>query len=229
MSHEQLKSKTRVCEFLIENFSVFWYHKLQYIRIFLRSRNMKTIALVAENGAGKGLFVETIKKLLPRYRIVSVRFSDVLCDILNTLGKERSRDNIDVLVTALRTAFNDEGILNDAMRKRLADTQADIVILDGLRKEKEVEVVHERLGILVYIAADQRVRFERRRQVAEKPDELNMSWEQFAVQANAAPQIAIRSIGETLADVTIENNGSAQDFERKIQEFIETYHLGETS
>ena len=181
---------------------------------------MKTIALVAESGAGKGLFVETMKKLLPNKRIVSVRFSDVLCDILDMLGKERSRNNIDMLVTALRTAFNDEGILNDAMRKRLANTQADIVILDGLRKEKEVEVVHEWLGILVYIAADQRVRFERRRQVAEKPDELNMSWEQFVIQANAAPQVQIRHIGQTLADVTIENNGSVEEFEAAIQEFI---------
>ena len=95
---------------------------------------MKTIALVAENGAGKGVFVETMKKLLPDHHIVSVRFSDVLCDILDMLGKEQSRDNIDSLVTALRSAFNDEGILNDAMRKRLADTKADIVIFDGLRK-----------------------------------------------------------------------------------------------
>ena len=118
---------------------------------------MKTIALVAENGAGKGLFVETMKKLLPGYRIVSVRFSDVLFDILDMLGKERSRDNIDSLVTALRHAFNDEGILNDAMRKRLADTEADIVILDGLRKEKEIPVVRERQGLLVYIVVDQRV------------------------------------------------------------------------
>ena len=186
---------------------------------------MKTIALVAESGAGKGLFVETMKKLLPGRRIVSVRFSDVLCDILDMLGKERSRDNIDVLVTALRAAFNDEGILNDAMRKRLADMQADIVILDGLRKEKEVEVVRERRGILVYIAADQRVRYERRRQVAEKPDELNMNWEQFATQANAAPQVAIRHIGQTLADVMIENNGSVEEFEAAIQEFIKRHDM----
>ena len=188
---------------------------------------MKTIVLVAENGAGKGLFVETMKKLLPRYRIVSIRFSDVLFDILAMLGKERSRDNIDSLVTALRHAFNDEGILNDAMRKRLADTEADIVILDGLRKEKEIPVVRERQGLLVYIVADQRVRFERRRQVAEKPDELNMTWEQFAAQANADPQIQIRHIGETMADVTLENNGSVEEFEAAVKTFIESRGLGD--
>ena len=189
---------------------------------------MKTIALVAENGAGKGLFVEMMKKLLPKYRIASVRFSDVLCDILDMLGKERSRDNIDSLVTALRSAFDDEGILNDAMRKRLADTKADIVILDGLRKEKEIPAVRERQGILVYIAADQRVRYERRRQVAEKPDELNMTWEQFSVQANADPQVHIRHIGETMADVTIENNGSVPEFKAAVQAFIETHLRDET-
>ena len=196
--------------------------------IFTRNDGMKTIALVAENGAGKGLFVEMMKRLLPKYRIVSVRFSDVLCDILDMLGKERSRDNIDSLVTALRSAFNDEGILNDVMRKRLADTEADIVILDGLRKEKEISVVRERQGLLVYIAADQRVRYERRRQVAEKSDELNMSWEQFLAQANAAPQIQIRHIGETMADVTIENNESVEEFEGAIRKFIERNGFGNT-
>ena len=195
--------------------------------IFTRNDGMKTIALVAENGAGKGLFVEMMKKLLPRHLIISVRFSDVLCDILDMLGKERSRDNIDSLVTALRSSFNDEGILNDAMRKRLADTKADIVILDGLRKEKEISVVRECQGILVYIAADQRVRYERRRQVAEKPDELNMSWEQFVAQANAAPQIQIRHIGETMADVTIKNNGSIEEFEGVIEKFIKHNDLGD--
>ena len=190
---------------------------------------MKTIAIVAENGAGKGVFVELMKKLLSEKRIVSVRFSDILCDILNMLGKEKSRDNIDSLVTALRRAFNDEGILNDAMRKRLADDmETDIVILDGLRKEKEISIVRERQGTLVYIAADQRVRYERRRQVAEKPDEWDMSWEQFLAQANAAPQIQIRHIGETMADVTLENNGSVEEFEGAIKRFIEENDLGDT-
>lgn len=188
---------------------------------------MKTIALVAESGAGKGLFVEIIKKLLPNVNIVSVRFSDPLVEILDLLGKEKSRDNIDMLVTALREVFHDQGILNEALRKRLQGIEADIIILDGLRKEKEVPLVRECNGMLVYIVADQRVRYERRKKEAEKPDELGMSWDQFVYQSNALPQREVRYIGEAMADLTIENNGGAEEFESKIKEFIKHYHLAD--
>lgn len=188
---------------------------------------MKTIALVAEKGAGKGLFVEIIKKLLPELRIASVRFSDALCDILEILGKEKSRYNIDTLVTALREGFHDEGLLNGAMRKRLDGLDADIVILDGLRKADEVSLVRERDGMLLYIAADQKIRYERRKQSAEKPDEINMSWEQFVAQDNAAPHLHIRHIGETMANATIENNASQEEFKSKIKKLIAEYHLAE--
>ena len=117
--------------------------------------------------------------------------------------------------------------MNKALARRLQGIEADIIILDGLRKEKEISLVRERKGIVVYIAADQRIRYERRRKEAEKPDELGMSWEQFIAQADAAPQREIRQIGETLADVTIENNAGVEEFELKIKEFIKGYHLAE--
>lgn len=186
---------------------------------------MKTIACVAENGAGKGLFVELLKKLLPDRHIVSIRFSDPLYNIIEILGKETSRQNIDTLATALREGFHDEGILMGAIRKRLSTIEADIVILDGLRKEKEVALVREREGILVFIAADQRIRYERRRQTAEKSDEFNMSWEQFKEQSNAAPHREIRMIGETMANVAIENNGTVEEFEVKVKKFVKDFQL----
>ncbi|MDP3778722.1 MAG: hypothetical protein Q8R30_01570 [bacterium] len=186
---------------------------------------MKTIALVGENGCGKGLFIEVMKKLLPHKRIVSVRFSDVLSDILDILGIEKSRDNIDTLVTTLRSAFHDEGLLTAALRKRLQNMDADIVILDGLRKEKEVPLVHEREGLLVYIAVDEKIRFERLSQRTEKSDEAGMTWEQFVEQSKADPQVQIRHIGETMANATLNNNGSLDEFEVAVKEFIAEHGL----
>lgn len=188
---------------------------------------MKTIALVAESGAGKGLFVGIMRKLLPHHRIIVVRFSDVLCDILDMFGIEKSRDNIDTLVTALRKAFRNEGLLSQAMNRCVQKTEADIIVLDGLRKEKEVPLVRERQGLLVYIMADQRVRYDRLKARAEKSDEINMTWEKFVEQATADPQVEIRHIGETMADATLENNGSVEEFELKIQQFVGQYHLAD--
>lgn len=181
------------------------------------------IATVAEKGAGKGLFIQIVQKLLPDKKVVSVRFSDIWREILHTLGKEESRENISHLATAIRELFHDDGVLVGAMKKRITGMDADIIILDGLRKEEEVRpLVRDQNGLLVYIAASPEVRFARRREHAETTDERGMSWEQFMHQENLAPEIAIRHIGETMADATLENNGTMEEFEQKVTQFLDS-------
>lgn len=182
------------------------------------------IATVAEKGAGKGLFIDLVRKILPEKKIVSIRFSDIWREILELLGQEESRENISQMATAIRAAFKNDGILVDAMQKRLEGTDADIVILDGLRKAEEVEpLVRNHRGILVYIAASPEVRFARRREHAETTDEKGMSWEQFLHQEEIPTETSIRAIGETMADAVIENSGTAEEFEDKIRTFINRY------
>lgn len=184
------------------------------------------IAMVAEKGGGKGLFIDIVKKLLPNRTVVSVRLSDIWREIVRLLGQEESRENISQMATAIRTAFKNDGILIDAMQKRLEHIDADIVILDGIRKAEEVEpLVRSRHGLLVYIAASPKVRFERRRQHAETTDEKGMSWEQFMRQEEIPTETTIRQIGETMADQTIENNGTVEQFEERVKAFIEKHGL----
>lgn len=185
--------------------------------------NPLIIATVAEKGAGKGLFIRLVQKLLPDKKVVSVRLSDIWREILHLLEQEESRENISNLATAIRELFHDDGILVNAMQKRLTALDADIIILDGLRKKEEIApLVRTNNGLLVYIAASPEVRFARRREHAETTDERGMSWEQFMHQENLAPEIAIRHIGETLADAAIENNGTVDEFEKKIKQFLDS-------
>lgn len=179
------------------------------------------IATVAEKGAGKGLFVEILKKLLPDRRIATVRSSDPWREILRILGKEESRDNISTVATGIRAYFRDDGILIPALRNRLRTTDADIVILDGLRKPEELALVRELKGIVIYIAADPKIRFERRSAKAETTDEEGMTWKQFMRQEQATTETSIRSMGETMADARIENNGTIEEFEAAIKRFLE--------
>lgn len=184
------------------------------------------IATVAEKGGGKGLFVKLVRKLLLPYRVEAVRFSDPLREILAVLDLEESRENLSTLATALRSSFQTESVLTRAMRKKLRDLDAaDVIILDGLRRRLEMPLVKELNGIIVYINADQKIRFERRRQRPENADEQNMSWEQFLNQEYLPTETEIRDIGKTMADVTIENNGTVEEFETKIKEFLYQYKL----
>lgn len=185
-----------------------------------------TIAVVAEKGGGKGLFIDLVKKLLPEKRVISVRFSDIWREIVRLLGQEESRENISQMATAIRAAFKNDGILVDAMQRRLKGIEADVIILDGLRKAEEVEpLVRSRDGILVYIAASPEMRFERRRQHAETTDEQGMTWEQFMRQEQIPTETAIRKIGETMADETLTNNGTREAFEIQVRAFLEKHGL----
>jgi len=181
------------------------------------------IAVMGEKGAGKGVFTEIVKKRFPHVPIASVRFSDPLRDILTILNKETSRDNMQRLVTALREAFDHEGFLVPALKKRLESIDADVVILDGVRKKEEVEAVKEWGSVIVYITADQKVRFERRRQEAEKIDEQDMAWEQFVRQDTAPSEVSIRTLGEAFADVIVENKGTFEEFEQKIVDAVQSF------
>ena len=180
------------------------------------------IGLVAEKGAGKGLFIKTLQKLLPEKNIVSIRFSNVLNDILIILEKERTRENLQTVVTALRGAFHDDGILNAPMRNRIKSINADIIILDGLRKPEEILLLREFNGVLIYISAAARDRFEWRKKDAENKDEREMSWERFLKLEQSPAEASIRMIGETMADYKIENNGTIAEFEKKMREVMDT-------
>lgn len=188
---------------------------------------MKKIILgtVAEKGAGKGLFARIVQKLLPEKRVVLLRTSDTWREILGILNLEISRQNLTTLATALRAGFQDEGILNRVVEKRIAEQNADIVIVDGIRKTEEAEFVKQKGGILVSITAPAEIRFRRRREHVENIDEKNISWGDFLAQQNAPTETEIRAIGETMADAIIDNSGTVEEFEEKIQEFLRRYGI----
>ena len=179
------------------------------------------VGIIAEKGAGKGLFIKIVQKLLPQNKVASVRYSDIPREILAVLNKEESRENMQIISTALRHAFDEEGIFNTAIKKRLQNTDADLIILDGVRKREEVEMVKELGGILIYIKADSQIRFARRKKDVENTDEEKMSWEQFQKQELAETEISIKEIGEKMADAVIENNGTMEEFENKVKNFLD--------
>ncbi|MEK7541698.1 MAG: hypothetical protein AAB533_02535 [Patescibacteria group bacterium] len=179
------------------------------------------IATVAEKGGGKGLFISLVQRFLPEKKVVAVRFSDIWREILRLLALEESRENISQMATAIRGLFKNDGILVNAMQRRMTGIDADIIILDGLRKAEEIEpLVRSRGGILVYIAASPEMRFQRRRAHAETTDEKGMTWEQFMHQEAIATETSIREIGEASADYRIDNNGTVEEFETKIKRFL---------
>ena len=179
------------------------------------------IALVAIPGAGKGHLVKTVKTGYPHLKVTTTRYSDPLREILvNILGVEMTRKNLQAIGEALRNAFKDDGLLSRTLKKRMEEIDADIVFLDGLRKPGEAEVVKQLGGKLVFISASPEQRYRNRKRDPDNVGEDEMTWEEFQQRDRDPAEATIQHVGETMADVVIENNGTEQ-FDKKIGKFID--------
>ena len=186
----------------------------EFIYTFMNSK--KLIGLTGEIGSGKDTFCEYVKE---NYKDIFVyRFSDALTEILKIFFDTVKREDQQWLGEALRDRFGKD-ILLKALIKKANKVEEGIVILNGIRKELEVPAIREIGGKIVYIAADQKIRWERVKVRGEKADD-DVSFEKFVEMHNAEAELQIPSIGQT-ADFKIENNGSKEAFYQQIKKIID--------
>src|ERR1035437_647794 len=92
------------------------------------------LALTGPIASGKG----TIKKYLVEKRgAKDCRFSTILRDVLNRLNVEVDRNNLIKLSTSLRETFGQD-LLSKAIAKDAKNLDADIVVIDGVRRMEDV-------------------------------------------------------------------------------------------
>lgn len=180
------------------------------------------IGLVGEKGGGKETFGNLLQKRLPSKRMIRVRSSDILRETLNLWGIETNRKNLQDMAIVMRKHFG-EGVLANGVRKRIEQIEADIVIFDGIRwPEDEILVRSFPKNYLVYITADPKIRFERLKNRGEKVGEKEMSFDQFMSEEKAQTESCISEIGAK-ANFTVKNNGTLEDYEKQVTNFVEKF------
>jgi uridine kinase len=178
------------------------------------------IGLTGEIGSGKGTFVTFLKELLSERTIVHQRFSDLLRETLALWSLPATRKNLQDVAIAMEHQFGDGTIANGAKQYALR-TEADIVIIDGVRWLPDEKMIRGfPKGILVYITAPDRIRFERRKSANEKINEGNTTWERFEEEAKAENERYIPDIGNR-ADFKIVNDGTLEAYRDKVKDFVE--------
>lgn len=154
--------------------------------------------------------------------IRQVRFSDILAQTLLIWDIPNTRENLQKLSIAMKNSFGQEALAH-AAEFNIENETADIIILDGARRESEVEIIKKQTpSLLVYITADQKLRFERLKNRSEKVGETGLSLEQFMKEETVETETLIPKLGKQ-ADVKIENNGTLEEFKKKIQDFYDQY------
>jgi dephospho-CoA kinase len=181
---------------------------------------MILIGLVGEKGSGKDTFTKFLQAISNK-KIEHIRFSDLLKQTLNIWGLPLTRANLQKLAQLLEDGFG-SGTVAGGLERKIKETAAEIIILDGIRWKPDVKLLNNfPQHILVYITANPELRFQRLKSRGEKAGESEMTFAQFLEEEKAPNELLIGEIGSE-ADVKILNDGSLEEFEKKIKEFFDS-------
>lgn len=176
------------------------------------------IGIIGEQAGGKGAAADFIRKHYGGQRLT---VSSILRRTLDSLHLDATRDNLINLALVLKKGFG-PAVLMKAMLKEVENEDADLIIVDGLRMPGDPDVfreAYENSFYLIYVTADQRIRYDRSVSRGEKVGESDAAFEEFAAKENQETERLISEVGKT-ADFTIINNGTAEELEEKILDIM---------
>lgn len=177
---------------------------------------MIILGLVGEKGSGKQTFVNFFKSLHPQLNIRQVRFSDILVQTLIMWDIPLTRPNLQKLAIVMNDSFGSMALAN-AARFSMEGDNSEVIILDGIRREGEYKLLKSmKNSKLIYITADQNLRYQRLKTKSEKAGEIGLTYEQFLKEENSKAESEIGKISKK-ADIKIENNGTLEEFKEKIR------------
>lgn len=157
------------------------------------------IGLVGESGSGKDTAANYLKE---KYDVKLMRFADPLNEILGIFFEKYSRQDQQWLVTELRERFGND-ILCWAMKKKIK-AEDGVFVLNGVRLLEDEKFIR---GLennhIVYITADQKLRWKRTYDRGEKLDD-HVDFKKFQEIEKAVTEVNIPEIGSR-ADYVIKN------------------------
>lgn len=173
------------------------------------------LGLIGEKLSGK----DTVAKYLEtKYGAAHIRHSQLLDEILEILDLDKSRRNEIDLGMGLRKTFGD-GILGKALAKRVKESKAEMIVINGIRFQDEIQNAHALGAKIIYITAPEETRYKRFMERSEKTDDASGSAEEFKKQEHEPTEVQIPSLGSQ-ADFKIENIGTLDGLNAQIDTIV---------
>lgn len=174
--------------------------------------------LVGERLSGK----DTIANyLVQKHGAFHVRHSHILDEILDILDIPKTRRNEIDLGMNLRTSFGDE-VIAKAVQKRVRDSNAQIIVMNGIRFQHELDNARQLGARIIYVTAPEDLRYKRFTERSEKVDDAKLTQEEFQALDKEPTEINIHELG-LQADELIVNIDSLDNLFGKIEEIIKKY------
>ncbi|RJQ35440.1 hypothetical protein C4566_00780 [Candidatus Parcubacteria bacterium] len=180
------------------------------------AKNKVILGFTGLIACGKGTAAKYFKD---KYNADTFRFSTMLRDVLDRLYLPQSRENFQILSPLLRETFGQD-IMAKVIAEDVKKSKADIIVIDGMRRPADIEYLRNVPGFrMVAIDVDMRTRYERLVKRGENTDDTSKTFEQFQKEHEAETEIYIPELMKQ-ADVTIDNNGSVEDFYKQLDKLI---------
>lgn len=178
--------------------------------------NKIIIGLVGQVACGK----EVIKRyLVSKFDAEECRFSTPLRDILNRMGIDISRENLQKVSTILRHGFG-EDLLAKTISIDSSKLEAELVVIDGVRRLSDIKYLKELPNFyLVKVEADSKLRYERTVSRKENAGDDKKTYEQFLLDEQAEADREIPVVMET-AKYSLDNNGTLEELYLQIDTLV---------
>lgn len=182
---------------------------------------MKVIGLTGTISCGKEAVIEILKR---KFTVYHVRLSDIIRTEIEKKKPKFNRMTLQDMGNEMRKKYGTHILAMLAIEYLNKDKK---IIIDGIRNPGEIEYLRKKYGkdfVLIAVDAPQQLRFERMLKRNKKTDPK--TFEEFVVldkrdQGEGEPEYGqqTRKCIEK-ADLTIVNDGSVEDLEKKVNEII---------
>lgn len=180
------------------------------------------VGVAGTNASGK----DTLGHLLAERGYTTISLSDILRHDLDEQGLPHTRENLSHQSKKIRDAHGDAGL---AIRAMHLHADKDGLCMTSLRTPGEAEAIKQQGGVVIWIDADRRVRYDRIMRSHRGRLEDQVTFEQFCEQEDAEMTPSEQGGGlnmggvKALADVTIDN--TFEDVDTYSKHLIEQFEL----
>lgn len=179
------------------------------------------VGLVGESGSGKDTVAYHLRDV---YGAVLLRFSDPIKSILRMFYDRPSREDQSWIAVEFKKRFGKD-IFCRALDRKIIFIE-NIISLNGLRYFEDLEYLRRfECNRLIYITADQELRWKRTVGRGEKSDDGEPFEKFIEMEATLETERNIPKIGK-MADFVIRNEGTLEELMKKTEEVMQTIKMG---
>ena len=176
----------------------------------------KIIAIIADISAGKDTAAKYISE---KYKYEHHTVSDILRSIARERKLAPIRKNLSKIADEIRKKEGKDALIIRELKK----IKQEKVIFAGIRDIDEIKYLqknYKKKVIVLYLKADAKVRFERIKARGRTGDPK--TFEEFLKMEKAeGKKFKFKQLFK-MADYTIENNGTEEEFHKKLDEFMKS-------